>query len=221
MLACAAGDASRDVAVPVHFIAPYKSPARHGSEAAVARLAGLTAWRQSSARVAAGERVLVPGAWARAKVTFVVEFAQALGCRSSARSEEKLSRARRDSARRMACSDTGRPTGRARVGVVDVVIDSIGEPMALLGEFSAPAGTAGQLRAALWLRSVAGNREGLPCTGHAWHKPTSRAVCCHDRALGASDVPLFSEYSLEAISSPRTAEFSRGALEGSAIAIPS
>ena len=60
-------------------------------------LAGLTAWRAvvTKARVAAGERVLVPGVGSGV-ATFVVQFAQALGCEVvvTSSSEEKLARAR-------------------------------------------------------------------------------------------------------------------------------
>jgi zinc-binding alcohol dehydrogenase/oxidoreductase len=135
------GTYAERIAVPAAFVAP--KPARlTWAEAAAVPLAGLTAWRAvvTRAGVAAGERVLVPGVGSGV-ATFVVQFAHALGCEVvvTSSSEEKLARARDiGAAAGLLYTAAGWP---ARVGAVDVVIDSIGEPIwSALGEFLRPGG---------------------------------------------------------------------------------
>jgi len=135
------GTYAEKIAVPAEFVAP--KPARlTWAEAAAVPLAGLTAWRAvvTKAGVASGDRVLVPGVGSGV-ATFVVQFACALGCEVvvTSSSEEKLARAREiGAADGLLYTADGWP---ARVGTVDVVIDSIGEPIwAALGEFLRPGG---------------------------------------------------------------------------------
>jgi zinc-binding alcohol dehydrogenase/oxidoreductase len=135
------GTYAERIAVPAAFVAP-KPPRLTWAEAAAVPLAGLTAWRAvvTKARVAAGERVLVPGVGSGV-ATFVLQFAHTFGCEVvvTSSSAEKLARAQ----------DIGAAGGHlyttadwpARVGAVDVVIDSIGEPIwAVLGEMLRPGG---------------------------------------------------------------------------------
>jgi zinc-binding alcohol dehydrogenase/oxidoreductase len=135
------GTYAERIAVPAAFVAP-KPPRLTWCEAAAAPLAGLTAWRAvvTKARVAAGERVLVPGVGSGV-ATFVLQFAHAFGCEVvvTSSSEGKLARAQ----------DLGAAGGHlytatdwpARVGAFDVVIDSIGEPIwSALGALLRPGG---------------------------------------------------------------------------------
>jgi zinc-binding alcohol dehydrogenase/oxidoreductase len=135
------GTYAERIAVPAAFVA--RKPARlTWAEAASIPLAGLTAWRAvvTKARVAPGERVLVPGVGSGV-ATFVVQFAHAFGCEVvvTSSSEEKLARAREIGATAgLLYTAAGWP---GHVGSVDAVIDSIGEPIwAALGEFLRPGG---------------------------------------------------------------------------------
>ena len=89
------GTYAERIAVPAAFVAP-KPPRLTWCEAATVPLAGLTAWRAvvTKARVAAGERVLVPGVGSGV-ATFVLQFAHAFGCEVvvNSFSEGKLARA--------------------------------------------------------------------------------------------------------------------------------
>ena len=199
------GTYAERIAVPAAFIAP-KPPRLTWYEAAVVPLAGLTAWRAvvTKARVAAGERVLVPGVGSGV-ATFVVQFAQALGCEVvvTSSSEEKLARAREIGAADGLLYTA--PDWPARVGVVDVVIDSIGEPIwSALGEFLRPGGrmvsygrTAGSV-VSLEIARVFHAQWTL--LGTANGSPAEFAAMIEH--LGASDwrPVIDSEYSLEEIS---------------------
>lgn len=135
------GTYAERIAVPAAFVAP--KPARlTWAEAASVPLAGLTAWRAvvTKAAVVGGERVLVPGVGSGV-ATFVVQFAHAFGCEVvvTSSSDEKLARARAIGAVDALLYTA--PDWTGRVGTVDVVIDSIGEPIwASLGEFLRPGG---------------------------------------------------------------------------------
>jgi zinc-binding alcohol dehydrogenase/oxidoreductase len=135
------GTYAERIAVPAAFLAP-KPTRLSWTEAAVVPLAGLTAWRAvvTKAGVAAGERVLIPGVGSGV-ATFVVQFAHALGCQVvvTSSSDTKLARAREiGAADGVLYTDADWP---ALVGTVDVVIDSIGEPVwTALGEFLRPGG---------------------------------------------------------------------------------
>lgn len=135
------GTYAEKIAVPAAFVAP--KPARlTWTEAAAVPLAGLTAWRAvvTKGRVVAGERMLVPGVGSGV-ATFVVQFAHAFGCEVvvTSSSDEKLARAREIGA--VAGLLYTKPDWPGRVGAVDVVIDSIGEPTwAALSVFLRPGG---------------------------------------------------------------------------------
>jgi zinc-binding alcohol dehydrogenase/oxidoreductase len=135
------GTYAERIAVPAAFLA-RKPPRLTWAEAAATPLAGLTAWRAvvTKARIAPGERVLVPGVGSGV-ATFVLQFAHALGCEVvvTSSSQEKLARAH----------DLGAVGGYlytttdwpSRVAAVDAVIDSIGEPIwSVLGEVLRPGG---------------------------------------------------------------------------------
>jgi zinc-binding alcohol dehydrogenase/oxidoreductase len=135
------GTYAERIAVPAAFVAP-KPPRLTWLEAAAVPLAGLTAWRAvvTKAKVAAGERVLVPGVGSGV-ATFVLQFAHAFGCEVvvTSSSEEKLARAQ-------AIGAAGGhlytpPDWCDQVEAVDVVIDSIGEPIwSVLGTLLRPGG---------------------------------------------------------------------------------
>lgn len=135
------GTYAERIAVPAAFLAP--KPGRLSwIEAAAVPLAGLTAWRAvvTKARIGAGERVLVPGIGSGV-ATFVLQLAQARGAEVvvTSSSPEKL-----DRARQIGATDGLLYTDddwADRVGTVDVVIDSIGEPTwSVLGKFLRPGG---------------------------------------------------------------------------------
>jgi zinc-binding alcohol dehydrogenase/oxidoreductase len=135
------GTYAEKIAVPAAFTAP-KPQRLTWAEAASVPLAGLTAWRAvvTKGSVVAGERVLVPGAGSGV-ATFVIQFANAFGCEVvvTSSTDAKLERAREVGA--AAGFLYTKPDWPARVGAVDVVIDSIGEPTwAALGEFLRPGG---------------------------------------------------------------------------------
>jgi zinc-binding alcohol dehydrogenase/oxidoreductase len=135
------GTYAERIAVPAAFVAA-KPERLTWAEAASIPLAGLTAWRAvvTKGGVVAGERVLVPGVGSGV-ATFVVQFAHAFGCEVvvTSSSDEKLARARTIGAvDGLLYTAAGWP---GRVGPVDVVIDSIGEPIwAALSEFLRPGG---------------------------------------------------------------------------------
>lgn len=135
------GTYAERIAVPAAFVAP--KPGRLSwIEAAAVPLAGLTAWRAvvTKARLGAGERVLVPGVGSGV-ATFVLQLAHARGAEVvvTSSSREKLERARQIGATEgLLYTDAD---WADRVGTVDVVIDSIGEPTwSVLGKFLRPGG---------------------------------------------------------------------------------
>ncbi len=135
------GTYAERIAVPAAFLAP--KPGRLSwVEAAAVPLAGLTAWRAvvTKARIGAGERVLVPGIGSGV-ATFVLQLALARGAEVvvTSSSPEKLDRARQiGAADGLLYTDD---EWSDRVGTVDVVIDSIGEPTwSVLGKFLRPGG---------------------------------------------------------------------------------
>ncbi len=135
------GTYAERIAVPAAFVAP--KPGRLSwTEAAAIPLAGLTAWRAvvTKARISAGERVLVPGVGSGV-ATFVVQLAQRPrgGGGGHLVVTEKLDRARQiGAADGLLYTDDD---WADRVGTVDVVIDSIGEPTwSVLGKFLRPGG---------------------------------------------------------------------------------
>jgi NADPH:quinone reductase-like Zn-dependent oxidoreductase len=135
------GTYAEKIAVPAAFVAP-KPPRLTWAEAAAIPLAGLTAWRAvvTKGRVVAGERVLVPGVGSGV-ATFVVQFAHAFGCEVvvTSSSEAKLARARELGAAGGLLYTA--PDWPSRVGAVDIVIDSIGDPTwVALSEFLRPGG---------------------------------------------------------------------------------
>jgi NADPH:quinone reductase-like Zn-dependent oxidoreductase len=135
------GTYAERIAVPAAFVAPKP---RHMSwaEAAALPLGGLTAWRAvvTKGRISAGERVLVPGVGSGV-ATFIVQIAKSLGAEVvvTSSSRDKLERAGAIGA--AAGSLYTSPDWPDRVGRVDVVIDSIGEPTwSVLGTVLRPGG---------------------------------------------------------------------------------
>ncbi len=181
------GTYAERIAVPAAFVAP-KPPRLTWCEAAVVPLAGLTAWRAvvTKARVAAGERVLVPGVGSGV-ATFVLQFAHAFGCEVvvTSSSEGKLARAQDlGAAGGHLYTDTDWP---ARVGAFDVVIDSIGEPIwSALGALLRPGGRMVSYGRTARLRSFTRDRQVLPCAVDVPRngQRQSGRVRGHDRASG-------------------------------------
>ena len=135
------GTYAERIAVPAAFVAP--KPARlTWAEAASMPLAGLTAWRAvvTKARVAPANACWCQG-WARAWRRSSSSSPTRSGARSSSRRPRRRSSRERARSARPTDSSTRRPAGPLASGSVDVVIDSIGEPIwAALGEFLRPGG---------------------------------------------------------------------------------